>query len=254
MNTVFHIPAYPENVERDIFSEIETEEYNQAEEMNESYDQKEKSYDVEGLVPKESESLEPELEESEADSETINDELQQPEQKTQEQEQSDTQFESQQEFTEFDNNINFSVRLPDNSLSNIEYFSQLIEDYKSELKDKIPGNKNRTDIIIRYYHHEQDGDKAIALKNLGFYLHERPVDDAFASYPSNTLYYGDSVSERDIQIVAYSLISNEIEIKSIQESRFHDSWKANAIEIGADTSIVTKANLTLDEIRAFRKK
>ncbi len=251
MNAVFHIPAYPENVEQDIFSEVEPEEDNRAEETNESYDKNQESYAVEGSESKESETLDSETEQTVA--ETIKDEEIQSEQEPQEKEQSVTQIESQQEFTEFDDNITFSASLPENALSNSEYFSQLLKDYKLELKEKIPENKNRQDIIIRYYHHEQDGDKAIALRNLGFYLHERPVDDAFAPYPSNTLYYGDSVSDRDIQIVAYSLISNEIEIKSIQQSRFHDSWKANAIEIGADTSIVNKANLTLDQIRAFRK-
>lgn len=133
------------------------------------------------------------------------------------------------------------------------YFDQLVEDYRDEILSQLPEKKNRTDIVVRYYNHEADQNRAEILQQYGFYLHKRPVDEQLSQYPSNTIYYGDDVSTRDIHLIAYLLLQNGMDIKAIQLSKYHDSWKSRAVEIGTDIDLTDEPNLTLAEIMKFDK-
>lgn len=98
--------------------------------------------------------------------------------------------------------------------------------------------------IIRYYKKDMDQDKVKILQQYGFYIHERP-SELQKTHSSNALYIGDSINNRDILIVAYSLLEQGIELKYITESRGHDGWKSNAIEVVTDTTVINDEILSL---------
>ena len=132
-----------------------------------------------------------------------------------------------------------------------EYFEKLLADYKTNVVANLKKNNARTDIIIRYYHHEPDGNSAYALGKLGYYIHEREVAPEYLNYQSNAIFYGDSVSLEDLQIVSYALLKEGLPIKEIVPSRFHDSWKSRAIEIGTDTTMIDRPSITLEQLRSL---
>ncbi len=131
------------------------------------------------------------------------------------------------------------------------FFKNLLETYKQEVALPLNG-KNRSDIVIRYYPHEPDGDKVRSLRALNLYIHEREVDEALATYETNSLYYGDSVETSDIQLIAYTLLINGIRLKQIVPSAFHSDWKSRSVEVGADTALIDAPVLTLENIQSFR--
>jgi hypothetical protein len=134
------------------------------------------------------------------------------------------------------------------------YFQNLIQEYERNVLDKLAKNESRTDVIIRYYKHERDSGKVSVLADYGFYLHERPVTDQMGQYESNSLFYGDSVNSEDIKLIAYLLLQQGIPIKQIVPSKYHDGWKARAIEIGTDLSISDKAPLSAKDLQVFNNQ
>lgn len=102
--------------------------------------------------------------------------------------------------------------------------------------------------IIRYYAKERDNNHVFNLDKYGFYIHERP-SPLRGTHQSNMIHVGDSVSNKDVLLVGYKLISAGLSIKDISLSREHAGWKSNAIEIGTDTTIVSKKNMTLNDLR-----
>ena len=133
------------------------------------------------------------------------------------------------------------------------YFGQLMAQYKNDIVQTLENGKARTDVIVRYYRHAPDGNSAYALEKLGYYIHERPVDPRYADFQSNAIYYGDSVSLEDIQIVGYTLMNEGLPIKIIKSSKFGDTWKARSIEIGTDTTLVNQPTLDLAVLQNFVK-
>lgn len=129
------------------------------------------------------------------------------------------------------------------------YFEALREQYKSEILDNLPKEQTRKDIIIRYYHHAPDGDKISVLKELGFYIHERPVEGSLINYESNAVFYGDDVSAEELKLVVYYLLKEGMPIKHISKSQYHNGWKSSSIEIGTDTTSNTKAVITAKELQ-----
>ena len=134
-----------------------------------------------------------------------------------------------------------------------DYFMELKKKYEAEILSALPANKARTDVVIRYYRHPPDGNSAYELEKLGFYIHERPVEDQYEDFQSNAIFYGDSVATRDLQLVAYTLLKAGLPIKVIKPSRFGDSWKSRSIEIGTDTTLVAQPTLSLTEIQNITK-
>lgn len=132
------------------------------------------------------------------------------------------------------------------------YFDELMSNYQKNVISRLDKNKSRTDIVIRYYHHEPDGKSAYALGKLRYYIHEREVDQEYLNYQSNAIFYGDSVSLDDVQIVSYTLITHGLPVKLIKPSKFHDSWKAHSIEIGTDTTVLQHPTITLEELKNLK--
>lgn len=133
-------------------------------------------------------------------------------------------------------------------------WDEKLAQYRDSIQETLITGKKRTDIIIRYYPHLPDGDHIYALRELGFYLHERPTDPNRTQMPSNALYYGDNVSLEDIQLVAITLINEGIPLKQIRLSRFHDSWKSDALEIGAEEGLDDQPVLSKSDIENFEKE
>lgn len=136
------------------------------------------------------------------------------------------------------------------SLKGDAFFEKMIADYrKTTLKER----KYRNDVVVRYYRHEPDGDKAQVLVDYGFYLHERPVSDKdeFKNVMSNVIYYGQDFPESDLKLITYLLIKNGIEIKEVRRFKDFDGWKHEAIEIGASKYLVDDPVLTSEQIRAI---
>ena len=158
--------------------------------------------------------------------------------------QSDSSFDSQPSESESD----FA-----NETTTARSYSGLDELKNIYLAPKIanlPPGQLREDVVIRYYRHDQDGDKVYSLKELGYYIHEKEATET-EGLGSNVMYYGANVAVEDIQIVAYMLLSSGLPLKSIEPSSY--SWKANAIEIGTDPDILDDDNLTESDIRRFSK-
>ncbi|MEQ9299915.1 MAG: hypothetical protein RIF33_15175 [Cyclobacteriaceae bacterium] len=145
----------------------------------------------------------------------------------------------------------FSAVEANDALTDVEYFREYSRIYKEQkLKGVQP--ESRTDVVIRYYAKEKDGDKIFRLRALGFYVHERPTSEKFDQYASNAIYYGDKVSLEDIKMVAYTLMRQGVDIKTIEPSQFFSDWKAHSIEIGADDTMQDAPSLTLGDIRQLR--
>ncbi|MFK7952086.1 MAG: hypothetical protein AB8B73_04515 [Ekhidna sp.] len=122
----------------------------------------------------------------------------------------------------------------------------LKENYISIKNAALEEGRSREDVVIRYYKHEKDGDKVYALKDLKYYLHEKPATET-KGLGSNVIYYGDEVNKEDIQVVAFILLENGIPLKSIERSKY--DWKSNSIEIGTDSLLIEQNNLTKKDIR-----
>ncbi|MFY0607812.1 MAG: hypothetical protein JXR10_13930 [Cyclobacteriaceae bacterium] len=151
---------------------------------------------------------------------------------------------------------NMEASAPDNEAeadADAGFFDQMMDRYKNDVVLSLEKGKARTDVIVRYYRHAPDGNSAYALEELGYYIHERPVDPRYADFQSNAIYYGDSVTLEDIQIVGYTLMKEGLPIKIIKPSKFGDSWKARSIEIGTDTTLVDEPTLSLDALQGFVK-
>lgn len=145
----------------------------------------------------------------------------------------------------------FSSVEANDRLTDVEYFREYSRIYKEQkLKGVQP--ESRTDVVIRYYEKEKDGDKIFRLRALGFYVHERPTSEKFDQYASNAIYYGDKVALEDIKMVAYTLMRQGVDIKTIEPSQFFSDWKAHSIEIGADDTMQDAPSLTLGDIRLLR--
>ncbi|MBV6647802.1 MAG: hypothetical protein KI790_20250 [Cyclobacteriaceae bacterium] len=134
------------------------------------------------------------------------------------------------------------------SLTPEDQFEEMRVSYQKRVIDQLPEGRNRTDLVVRYYRHPADGNFVRALKDLRLYIHERKADAAFDKYPSNALFYGDDVPEETLRLVAYALMQEGMQIRSIQQSKYHDSWKASAIEVGVDTLAVNEAAYSLQDI------
>lgn len=135
----------------------------------------------------------------------------------------------------------------------ITSFEALLQNRVDSVRATLSGGRRRTDVIIRYYPHLPDGEMVYELGELGFYLHERPTDSSQVDVPTNSVYYGDNVPLKDIQLVTYELLKKGVKIRQIKMSRFHDDWKANSIEIGTDTSVEDQPVLTWGDVQKFRK-
>ncbi|MEP1035590.1 hypothetical protein [Ekhidna sp.] len=114
----------------------------------------------------------------------------------------------------------------------------------------LPPGQLREDVVIRYYRHDQDGEKVYILKELGYYIHEKEANET-VGLGSNVVYYGSDVSIEDVQIVAYTLLEKGLPIKALIPSQF--SWKSNSIEIGTDTLLLDNTILSMADIKNFSK-
>ena len=133
------------------------------------------------------------------------------------------------------------------------YFENLISNYENKIMSQLSAGESRTDVVVRYYKREIDSGKVVALSKYGYYhLHERPVSENLDQQESNSLFYGDSVSTEDIQLIAYILIQNGLPIKQIVPSKFHDGWKSRSVEIGTNLEIRDQKILSEEAIRSFR--
>lgn len=135
-------------------------------------------------------------------------------------------------------------------LSGEAYFRDLRNSYLNPILATLPEGRAREDVVIRYYKHNKDEDKVYTLRKLGYYLHQREAEDN-KNLASNVIYYGSEVDVRDIKMVAYTLIQNNVGIKSIEQSQY--DWKINAMEIGADSLLNNRSVLSLADIQSFAK-
>jgi len=129
------------------------------------------------------------------------------------------------------------------------YFLDMIEDYKANV---LTERKYRNDVVVRYYRHESDGDKAGLLVDFGFYLHVRPVNkERYKTVSSNVIYYGHEFPEQDLKLIAYLLVKNGIPIKRLQPFKDYDGWKKKSLEIGGNAKLMNKPTLTFSQIQAY---
>jgi hypothetical protein len=140
-----------------------------------------------------------------------------------------------------------SITNSDNAES---YFKQLIQDYQQNVLTK---RKYRNDVVVRYYRHSSDQDRAKILVDFGFYLHERPVSKLrFDTVDSNVIYYGHDFPERDLKLITYLLVKNGIPIKSIRPFKDYDGWKRKSLEIGGIPKLQMKPTLTFSQIQNYK--
>lgn len=132
-----------------------------------------------------------------------------------------------------------------------QFFSDLAKTYKSKIGKSDSDIASRTDMVIRYYKKNKDKERVYALRNLGFYIHERPAEKEFEDYFSNAIFYGDSVKREDLFLIAYTLLENGVKLQSMTLSKYHDAWKAHSVEIGTDTTMLNKPSLTINSL--FKK-
>ncbi len=162
--------------------------------------------------------------------------------------QSDTTkiFDKKTSFTEDINEEKRVETIPTQSKS----LEELKRNYLDAIVAELPAGQLREDIVVRYYRHDKDGDKVYALKDLGYYIHEKEATET-ADLGSNTLFYGEDVPIEDIKIIAYTLINQGLPLKAIEPTQF--SWKSTSLEVGTDTLLLDKSILTTSDIQNFSK-
>lgn len=136
-------------------------------------------------------------------------------------------------------NLNESVPVFDDSV----YFETLLS---------IDDPDRKKGLVIRYYAKPKDSEKVYALRQFGYYIHERPIDGQYEKFASNAICYGDSVKPEEVRRVAYILIKNDFKLQNISLSKYHDDWKNHAIEIGTDTTVIKEPVISLAELRNKR--
>ncbi|SMD35287.1 hypothetical protein SAMN04488029_2436 [Reichenbachiella faecimaris] len=141
-----------------------------------------------------------------------------------------------------------SIKMEAATVSDSDFISNLIGEYHSKWKNS-KGRISRTDVVIRYYKKNKDEDRVYKLRDLGFYIHERPAEDDFDDYESNAIFYGDSIKREDLILIAHNLIQNGVKLQSLTLSKFHAAWKAHSVEIGTDTTALGEKPLTLATLR-----
>ena len=132
-------------------------------------------------------------------------------------------------------------------------FDGRLQAYQDSVLASLEPGERRDDITVRYYRHELDGDVVSRLSELGYYVHVRAPTEGLGDLKTNSLYYGDDVDARDIQLIAQFLIRNGVELCQIRPSRYHADWKADAVEIGASREADGSDPLTMEDINAFEK-
>lgn len=147
---------------------------------------------------------------------------------------------------EFQDTINAPIPSGDTIFS---AFIQAIRNDSAEIISKSPNQRARKDIVIRYYAKEKDEKRVYQLHELGFYIHERPSNGS-TIYPSNVLHYGDSVTNEDLMLIAYTLIESGVQLQDISLSKFHDTWKAHSIEIGTDTTLFSRPIIKVADLES----
>ncbi len=135
------------------------------------------------------------------------------------------------------------------TISDKEYFNRIKAKYQKNVYSLLERPKDRTDLVIRYYKKDRDGEVVYSLRNLGLYIHERPSDIAYRSMSSNAIFYGDSIARRDIEIIAYTLIKAGFNLKVIAPSLYSKTWKNHSLEIGTDSTFIDMPNLKYSDIR-----
>ncbi len=158
-------------------------------------------------------------------------------------------FESSSDSNGQDDSVTNEPQAENSMPDGDDYFQDLKNSYLSPILASLPEGRSREDVVIRYYKHENDGDRVYALKELGYYLHEREAENNM-NLPSNSLYYGSDVDLRDIKLVAYTLLKEGMPLKAIKRSAY--DWKFNALEIGADSLVQNNAILSVSDIELFQ--
>lgn len=147
-----------------------------------------------------------------------------------------------------DSNQPFHDLDKETGLSDTEYFHKFVQIYHDQkLRGVTP--ESRKDVVIRYYVKEKDEDRVFSLRQLGFYIHERPTSEDYQGFPTNALYYGNEVHIADLKMVAYTLLRKGVELRLIEPSKFSNDWKTRSIEIGAEDSKVDFPLISLGDIR-----
>ena len=131
-----------------------------------------------------------------------------------------------------------------------EYVLGLIEEYKANVLSK---RKYRNDVVVRYYRHEKDGDKATFLVEYGFYLHERPIKNQkrYKEKTTNVIYFGHEFPESDLKFITTMLLENGMKIKRLEPFKDYDGWKRKAIEIGYSTRFEKLDVMSVEDVRDF---
>lgn len=151
-----------------------------------------------------------------------------------------------------EDNVNESIVVSATSENRSETtLSSLKNSYLAPLLARIPAGQLREDIVIRYYRHKKDSNKVDKLKGLSYYIHEKEAEET-AGLGSNIIYYGDDVPLEDIQIIAFTLLEEGFPLKSIKHTQF--KWKAKAVEIGTDTTLLAEPIMLVQDIQSFDKQ
>jgi hypothetical protein len=124
-----------------------------------------------------------------------------------------------------------------------------VKNYENNVLSKLERPESRTDVVVRYYSKMKDKNLIYNLRKYGFYIHERPSNQAYKAFSTNSLYYGDDVKNEDIQLISYLLFESGVKLKKILPSKLHDDWKSNSVEIGTDTLLMNEPTLELRDLR-----
>ena len=131
---------------------------------------------------------------------------------------------------------------------------ELVQSVKAtSLVQAAPAGATRRNITVTIYakSFEQDVNQSVLLpklQNLGFVVHMAPGRNALARIPTNAIWFGRQVAQEDVRLLALSLMSAGIAIRTIRP--FDDPGrKANVIEVGADIHYANAPPLKLDYVR-----
>lgn len=122
------------------------------------------------------------------------------------------------------------------------------------IKDLLKNSDSlsRGKINLRYYAKSNDDEKVEGLlKSLGYNFRKRKTTDPYKNKKNNCLWFGANVHEKDIKIVALTLIRAGVELENIRQFvhyRYGEKYKSNILEVTTCPDMYADGLVSIEDV------
>jgi hypothetical protein len=103
--------------------------------------------------------------------------------------------------------------------------------------------------VIQYFYRDKDRDQVeAALGKLGFYIEKG--SSKVSQVPTNAIWFGRGVKIDDVKLVAFALMQNGVQLKSIRPfDKRSTNYSKPLIQVGADLAVADRPSLNESSVR-----